>query len=641
MSITELMITDGPSAGYVRPRICIISMSAIADDPRVRRQGDAFARAGWEVVGVGLRGALSTPPGWTILTYAQNDVGAEVTSTVDEAPESAIVDGRAIPETNMLAPASPQLSEFSRDKSAQTAALAEVVPSPVQSPAPAGVAEPVSEATVRVIPPLRETAASGVFIHDTGFSPHHEVALSSNVDTKRKQLALLVEYLPWQAPILHRSAGLIDTIYYRALAARVRWVGALYRTFYNLRNARVTVAHRCYSAYYNWLNLRARFAQRCYALYKNQGYFSLSKLLRRVQQKFYALYYRMRLKRIEVLSKVVPGGTFSYASQLIRVRFQPGIADKLYWMMQSTIIELYELAQTVDAGVWLANDWIALPIAARIAKEKGGTYVYDTHEFAVEEYAEKLHWRMWKRPLVRAVERQYIGDAAVVSSVSAGISGRLDAMYQLPRPSLVVRNTPFYRRFRFRPTGERVRVLYHGIIVIGRGLEQTIDSVVSWRPEFELTLRGPENSGYSDMLRQRIRDAGLEKRVRLVPPVPMTALVEEATAFDIGFFALPGHSRHNEFALPNKFFEYMMAGLALCVSDLPEMARLVEEHQLGALIPTLDPAAIASAINSFDRERIDACKRNALAAAEELCWERESARMVTAYRQLVPETALG
>ena len=626
MSITELMITDGPSAGYVRPRICIISMSAIADDPRVRRQGDAFARAGWEVVGVGLRGALSTPPGWTILTYAQNDVGAEVTSTVDEAPESAIVDRRAIPETNMLAPASPQLSEFSRDKSAQTAALAEVVPSPVQSPAPAGVAEPVSEATVRVIPLLRETAASGVLIHNTGSSPHHEVAHSSahssNVDTKRKQLALLVEYLPWQAPILHRSAGLIDTIYYRALAARVRWVGALYRTFYNLRNARVTVAHRCYSAYYNWLNLRARFAQR-------------------VQQKFYVLYYRMRLKRIEVLSKVVPGGTFSYASQLIRVRFQPGIADKLYWMMQSTIIELYELAQTVDAGVWLANDWIALPIAARIAKEKGGTYVYDTHEFAVEEYAEKLHWRTWKRPLVRAVERQYIGDAAVVSSVSAGISGRLDAMYQLPRPSLVVRNTPFYRRFRFRPTGERVRVLYHGIIVIGRGLEQTIDSVVSWRPEFELTLRGPENSGYSDMLRQRIRDAGLEKRVRLVPPVPMTALVEEATAFDIGFFALPGHSRHNEFALPNKFFEYMMAGLALCVSDLPEMARLVEEHQLGALIPTLDPAAIASAINSFDRERIDACKRNALAAAEELCWERESARMVTAYRQLVPETALG
>src|SRR6516162_10903492 len=115
MSIAELMITDGPSAGYVRPRICIISMSAIADDPRVRRQGDAFARAGWEVVGVGLPGAQSMPPDWTILTYPQTEMDAEVTSTPDNALESAIVDGTAIRDANTLAPASPKMSGFSRD----------------------------------------------------------------------------------------------------------------------------------------------------------------------------------------------------------------------------------------------------------------------------------------------------------------------------------------------------------------------------------------------------------------------------------------------------------------------------------------------------------------------------------------------
>ena len=69
----------------------------------------------------------------------------------------------------------------------------------------------------------------------------------------------------------------------------------------------------------------------------------------------------------------------------------------------------------------------------------------------------------------------------------------------------------------------------------------------------------------------------------------MTALVREAAAFDIGFFALPGHSRHNEFALPNKFFEYIMAGLALCVTDLPEMARLIRRHMLGVTFRSLDP----------------------------------------------------
>jgi len=333
-----------------------------------------------------------------------------------------------------------------------------------------------------------------------------------------------------------------------------------------------------------------------------------------------------------------PGWRIRRCLQLLQIRLWPKIADSLYWSYFGDAGEVYYRASGVTAAVWLANDWMTLPIAARLARERGGAYGYDAHEFALEEYGEKLKWRLLHRPMVHTVERQHIGGAAVVSTVSAGIAERLDVIYQLPRPSLVVRNTPFYQRFRFRRTGEHIRVLYHGIIVVGRGLEQTIDSVVSWRPEFELTIRGPENPGYSDMLRKRICDAGLENRVRLVPPVPMTALVEEATAFDIGLFALPGHSRHNRFSLPNKFFEYMMAGLALCVSDLPEMARLVEEHQLGVLIPTVDPVAIASAINSFDRERIDASKRNALAAAAEFCWERESSRLVNAYRQILPDS---
>ena len=64
-------------------------------------------------------------------------------------------------------------------------------------------------------------------------------------------------------------------------------------------------------------------------------------------------------------------------------------------------------------------------------------------------------------------------------------------------------------------------------------------------------------------------------RVRLAPPVAMTELVRAAKDFDVGFFALPGSSRHNELALPNKFFEYVTAGLAVCISELPEMARLV------------------------------------------------------------------
>lgn len=611
MSTIELAGLAGGHAAFTRPRICIIAMSVIADDPRVRRQGDAFARAGWEVVAVGLPGAQSTPPDWTILTCPEDNVANEAaTHSTEQALEGELTERTEINEVERSVSASPAIIERPNEVIATVA--------PIEALSPAGQPSQI-ERIVESVSPINKGA---------NCSP------SSGI--RRKRLALLDDWLPWRAPLRYKSVALIYSVYYNILTLLVKLVRSFYAFRSNLPNARRNFVDRCYDIYYNLLNVRARLIRKWHL-----RFFGTLAIRVKAMECLRAMCYRMRTKRVQFLSKFIPGGSFRYAARLVSVRFRPDTVYELYWTaLQSTIIDLYDVARKVDADVWLANDWIVLPIAARLANEKGGRCVYDTHEFAAEEYAENWHWRIWKKPLVCAVERQFIRDAAVVSSVSAGIAESLDTMYRLPRPSMVIRNTPFYQRCHFRPTGERIRVLYHGIVVAGRGLEQTIDSVAAWHPEFELTIRGPGSPGYIEALRQRIRHIRLDDRVRLVPPVPMTSLVAEATEFDIGFFALPGHSRHNEFALPNKVFEYLMAGLALCVSDLPEMGRLVDEHQVGVLIPSLDPAAIAAAINGLNRGQIDTYKRNALTAAEELCWEQESARMVHAYRRLLPDAAL-
>lgn len=345
------------------------------------------------------------------------------------------------------------------------------------------------------------------------------------------------------------------------------------------------------------------------------------------------------LAALALLLRLIRPDRIRRAACLLGVRFRPELAPRLYWSFATELRELYACARRVEADVWLANDWNTLPLAARLAREKSGLYSYDTHEFAREEYSERRGWRFWHRPMVCALENSFIGGAAVVSAVSGGIADQLDQIYRLGRKSLVIRNTPGFERQAFSPTGAIVRVLYHGIVTPGRGLEAAIDSVASWPADFELTIRGPGAADYLDALRRRIAESGMAGRVHLAPPVPMTALVRAASAFDIGFFALPGVSRHNRFALPNKLFEYVMAGLAVCVTDLPEMARLVRRYDLGVLIPSVAAAAIAAAIGRLDRERIDHHKRKALAAARELCWERESQRLVGAYRAALQASA--
>jgi glycosyltransferase involved in cell wall biosynthesis len=324
----------------------------------------------------------------------------------------------------------------------------------------------------------------------------------------------------------------------------------------------------------------------------------------------------------------------AWAMRVQLCRLQPKYAQRIFWSWKVEINQLYEKAKPLQCDIWIANDWITLPIAARLAAENGGVYAYDSHEFALEEYQERLSWRLAQRPIVAALEKGHIGGAKLVTAVSSGIADRLTKIYQLPQAALTIRNTPRYIEIPFRATPGVIRVLYHGTVAPGRGLEAAIDSVQSWSPDRQLYIRGPGSGEYLASLRKRIENAALQSRVFLLPSVPMTELIAAAAEFDIGFFALPGHSLHNEYALPNKFFEYAMAGLALCVSELSEMSSLLAKYELGSTFAKVRPDLIAAAINAMSREKIDRFKKNSLVAAKELCWEAESKNFVSALTQL-------
>jgi glycosyltransferase involved in cell wall biosynthesis len=280
-------------------------------------------------------------------------------------------------------------------------------------------------------------------------------------------------------------------------------------------------------------------------------------------------------------------------------------------------------------GLWIANDWQMLPLAAAAAARVGGRYVYDSHEFATEEYAERLSWRLFQKPIAAAVEKRWIAGAAAIVSVSPTITRALVDKYALTAPHDTIRNTPTYAPASFRPTGTKVAVLYHGVVAPGRGLEDCIRAAALWPAHVHLSIRGPSAlAGYREGLEQLIAQTGTADRVRLLPPVPMTDLVREASAFDVGLFALPGHSAHNRAALPNKLFEYMMAGLALCVSNLPAMTEVVRESGAGITFAGTRPEAIAAALAQLTPAQIDAHKRAALEAAKRYNWEIEGARLM-------------
>lgn len=278
--------------------------------------------------------------------------------------------------------------------------------------------------------------------------------------------------------------------------------------------------------------------------------------------------------------------------------------------------------------LWIANDWNTLPSAAWLAERTGAALLYDSHEFALEEFRESWKWRWFVRPLVAAVEGRYIRDAALVTTVSSSIGDALRRAYGLDVTPLTVRNIPYFERHAPAPSSSTIKVLYHGLVKPHRGLETIVQSVALWPAHFSLIIRGPADPAYVAHLKSLADAANVGHRVAIEPPAAMLDLVREASKADIGIFIVPPHSKQNEYVLPNKIFEYMMAGLAICSIDMPEIRRFIERHGCGTLIANNTPQAVADALAPFDGPELNRFKEASLRAADVENFENEAERLM-------------
>lgn len=271
----------------------------------------------------------------------------------------------------------------------------------------------------------------------------------------------------------------------------------------------------------------------------------------------------------------------------------------------------------------VAHDYLTCPVADALARTYGAAVIADSHEYMLEASPQDPGWVANMLPMIRVMQDHYFARADQVISVSQGIADRLNAEQKLKRPARLIRNMPPYFSLPFRPAAEPVTLLYHGIISPTRDIEPAIEAAALWTSNTRLVLRGPCEPAYADHLHRLIVSRNIGHRVTIEAPVPYSQMIQRANAADIGYFVYADGNPQRRHALPNKFFEYVMAGLALLVSDLPEMAQLLKRYGLGAVVPEVAPQAIAGAVDAMTPSRINGFKHASLAATRELCWERE------------------
>jgi glycosyltransferase involved in cell wall biosynthesis len=105
----------------------------------------------------------------------------------------------------------------------------------------------------------------------------------------------------------------------------------------------------------------------------------------------------------------------------------------------------------------------------------------------------------------------------------------------------------------------------------------------------------------------------------------------------VGVTLLEDTCLNHRYALPNKLFDYLAAGVPVLASHLPELRSIIHGYNVGRTVDPSDAGAVADAINemiSSDRDRA-AWISNARRMAETFNWEIASQRFVRVFRSLI------
>jgi glycosyltransferase involved in cell wall biosynthesis len=128
------------------------------------------------------------------------------------------------------------------------------------------------------------------------------------------------------------------------------------------------------------------------------------------------------------------------------------------------------------------------------------------------------------------------------------------------------------------------------------------------------------------------RFAAQYPNIYLQPAVDPSVVLEYTASASVGIAYIDNPSMNDRLCLPNKFFEYIMAGLPVIVNDAPEVKAIVEQHKIGIVLSELSAASLGQGldrISQMDHQQLTANLHN---AAAEFCWERQAVTMLDAYK---------
>ena len=279
------------------------------------------------------------------------------------------------------------------------------------------------------------------------------------------------------------------------------------------------------------------------------------------------------------------------------------------------------------ADIYFAEDIYTLPFVVLWAKLRGERINYESRELYA--HLGGLRNRKILQKVITSIERYFIKRVSLVITTGKMDSEFLQEFYGIEN-TVELRNLPILKqsnkivnlRERLGISESEKILLYQGVILDGRGLFPTLKAM-EFIPNVHLIILGQGEK--EEKLKDVAYETGISNRVHFLGMIDQKDLIHYTSAADVGLALIENISVSYYYALPNKLFEYIMAGVPVICSNLPQMKEIVDNYKVGVSIDLEKEENLIDLLKEFlsDNKKLDEYKSNCITARQDLNWETE------------------
>jgi len=279
-----------------------------------------------------------------------------------------------------------------------------------------------------------------------------------------------------------------------------------------------------------------------------------------------------------------------------------------------------------------ANKWDSLPVAVTSKNNYSTKIIFDVHEFNLA----KNQYTIFPNIFIKYwffLFSKYGSLCDKKITVSESIAELYRKIF--PWEFDIILNAPKYQHINFIKTeSDRIHIVHSGGAMPGRFLEEIISlmDILDKRFQMHFYLL-PTYPKYLDKLKNLARKHG--DRILFHEPVPPDRLVIELSQYNIGIHMIKAKSESYIYSLPNKFFDYIMAGLMIGITKFPVMVDFVKKFDIGIFTEDYSPYSLAAKLNLLDKNMIDKYRKNSIKLAKKYNAENEMEKLHQIYDSLL------